>query len=85
MFTMVNNQALQQLAMVTSSDDLERAVYSAGRGGNIYYVIICAGQASGRLLYAWTWAYASIAKPFLIDGSSAACSLTRAWSVRKTW
>lgn len=38
MFTMVNNQALQQLAMQTSSDDLERAVALLGEAENIYVI-----------------------------------------------
>ncbi len=36
MFTMVNNQALQQLAMQTSSDDLERAVALLGEAENMW-------------------------------------------------
>jgi DNA-binding MurR/RpiR family transcriptional regulator len=38
MFTMVNTQALQQLAMQTSGDDLQRAVALLAEAENIYVI-----------------------------------------------
>ena len=66
MFTMVNNQALQQLAMQTSSDDLERAVALLGEAENIYVIGLRRSFSVASYL---TYALRHLdRKAFLIDG-----------------
>ena len=66
MFTMVNNQALQQLAMQTSSDDLERAVALLGEAENIYVIGLRRSFSVASYL---TYALLHLdRKAFLIDG-----------------
>ncbi|HCB0828715.1 TPA: MurR/RpiR family transcriptional regulator [Klebsiella pneumoniae] len=66
MFTMVNNQALQQLAMQTSSDDLERAVALLGEAENIYVIGLHRSFSVASYL---TYALRHLdRKAFLIDG-----------------
>ena len=66
MFTMVNNQALQQLAMQTSSDDLERAVALLGEAENIYVIGMRRSFSVASYL---TYALRHLdRKAFLIDG-----------------
>ncbi|HHT3027049.1 TPA: MurR/RpiR family transcriptional regulator, partial [Klebsiella pneumoniae] len=66
MFTMVNNQALQQLAMQTSSDDLERAVALLGKAENIYVIGLRRSFSVASYL---TYALRHLdRKAFLIDG-----------------
>ncbi len=66
MFTMVNNQALQQLAMQTSSDELERAVALLGEAENIYVIGLRRSFSVASYL---TYALRHLdRKAFLIDG-----------------
>ena len=66
MFTMVNTQALQQLAMQTSSDDLERAVALLGKAENIYVIGLRRSFSVASYL---TYALRHLdRKAFLIDG-----------------
>ncbi len=66
MFTMVNNRALQQLAMQTSSDDLERAVALLGEAENIYVIGLRRSFSVASYL---TYALRHLdRKAFLIDG-----------------
>ena len=66
MFTMVNNQALQQLAMQPSSDDLERAVALLGEAENIYVIGLRRSFSVASYL---TYALRHLdRKAFLIDG-----------------
>ena len=66
MFTMVNTQALQQLAMQTSSDDLERAVALLGEAENIYVIGLRRSFSVASYL---TYALRHLdRKAFLIDG-----------------
>ncbi len=67
MFTMVNNQALQQLAMQTSSDELERAVALAGRSGKISTSLACAGRSASPPYLTYALRHLD-RKAFLIDG-----------------
>lgn len=66
MFTMVNTQALQQLAMQTSSDELERAVALLGEAENIYVIGLRRSFSVASYL---TYALRHLdRKAFLIDG-----------------
>ena len=65
-FTMVNDRALQQLAMQTSSDDLERAVALLGEAENIYVIGLRRSFSVASYL---TYALRHLdRKAFLIDG-----------------
>ena len=66
MFTMVNTQALQQLAMQTSGDDLQRAVALLAEAENIYVIGL---RRSFSVAYYLTYALRHLdRKAFLIDG-----------------
>ena len=66
MFTMVNTQALQQLAMQTSSDDLQRAVALLAEAENIYVIGLRRSFSVASYL---TYALRHLdRKAFLIDG-----------------
>ena len=66
MFTMVNTQALQQLAMQTSGDDLQRAVALLAEAENIYVIGLCRSFSVASYL---TYALRHLdRKAFLIDG-----------------
>lgn len=66
MFTMVNTQALQQLAMQTSGDDLERAVALLAEAENIYVIGLRRSFSVASYL---TYALRHLdRKAFLIDG-----------------
>ncbi len=83
MFTMVNNQALQQLAMQTSSDDLERAVALLGEAENIYVIGLRRSFSVASYL---TYALRHLdRKAFLIDGLGGMFTEQLSLVVRKTW
>lgn len=66
MFTMVNTQALQQLAMQTSGDDLQRAVALLAEAENIYVIGLRRSFSVASYL---TYALRHLdRKAFLIDG-----------------
>ena len=66
MFTMVNTQALQQLAMQTSGDDLQRAVALLAEAENIYVISLRRSFSVASYL---TYALRHLdRKAFLIDG-----------------
>ncbi len=66
MFTMVNTQALQQLAMQTSGDDLQRAVALLAKAENIYVIGLRRSFSVASYL---TYALRHLdRKAFLIDG-----------------
>ena len=66
MFTMVNTQALQQLAMQTSGDDLQRAVALLAEAENIYVIGL---RRSFSVAFYLTYALRHLdRKAFLIDG-----------------
>ncbi|VUS85233.1 MurR/RpiR family transcriptional regulator [Klebsiella pasteurii] len=66
MFTMVNTQALQQLAMQTSGDDLKRAVALLAEAENIYVIGLRRSFSVASYL---TYALRHLdRKAFLIDG-----------------
>jgi DNA-binding MurR/RpiR family transcriptional regulator len=83
MFTMVNTQALQQLAMQTSSDDLERAVGLLAEAENIYVIGLRRSFSVASYL---TYALRHLdRKAFLIDGLGGMFTEQLSWSGRKTW
>ncbi|ELI8802013.1 MurR/RpiR family transcriptional regulator [Klebsiella michiganensis] len=66
MFTMINTQALQQLAMQTSGDDLQRAVALLAEAENIYVIGLRRSFSVASYL---TYALRHLdRKAFLIDG-----------------